>query len=198
MLSNFDIDELVKKMAIPNFKGCFYEDTLKKIEPSCSYIINLNSEFNEKNERNAGSHWVALITDDMKRGLYFDSYGEKEPNEIRNLLKSNQYKIAHTSKNIQSLMSNLCGFFCLAFIYFLSVSKYRTKNIINDASIFLDLFEDLDLISDIYKNEFILSLFFTDAKSKKLLFDNNNIGMNKVNKIDNRFKIKRTSIYKIK
>jgi len=118
-----------------------------------------------------------------------DSYGEKEPNEIKNLLKSNQYKIAHTSKNFQSLMSNLCGFFCLAFIYFLSVSKYRTKNIINDASIFLGLFEDLDLFSDIYKNEFVLSLFFTDKKSKTLLFDNNNIGMSKDNKIDNRFKI---------
>ena len=86
-------------------------------------------------------------------------------------------------------MSNLCGFFCLAFIYFLTVSKYRTKNIINDASIFLDLFEDLDLINDIYKNEFILSLFLTDKKSKTLLFDNNNIGMSKDNKIDNRFKI---------
>jgi hypothetical protein len=189
MLSNYDIEELVIKMGINNFKGCFYKDTLKTIEASSSYIINLNSEFNEKNERNAGSHWVALITDDLKKAIYFDSYGEKEPNEIKNLLKSNQYKIAHTTKNIQSLMSNLCGFFCLAFIYFLTVSKYRTKNIINDASIFLDLYEDLDLISDIYKNEFILSLFFTDKKSKKLLFDNNNIGMSKENKIDNRFKI---------
>jgi len=189
MLSNYDIDELVIKMGIHNFKGCFYKDTLKKIEPSSSYIINLNSEFNEKNERNSGSHWVALITDDLKKAIYMDSYGEKEPNEIKNLLKSNQYKIAHTTKNIQSLMSNLCGFFCLAFIYFLTVSKYRTKNIINDASIFLDLFEDWDITNDIYKNEFILSLFFTDKKSKKLLFDNNNIGMNKDNKIDNRFKI---------
>jgi hypothetical protein len=189
MLSNHDIDELVVKMGIPNFKGCFYKDTLKKIEPSCSYIINLNSEFNEKNERNSGSHWVALLTDDLQKAIYFDSYGEKEPNEIKNLLKSNQYKIAHTSKNIQSLMSNLCGFFCLAFIYFLTISKHRTKNIINDASIFLGLFEDLDLVDDIYKNEFILSLFFTDKKSKTLLFNNNNINMNKDNKIDNRFNI---------
>ena len=189
MLSNYDLEELIIKMGINNFKGCFYKDTLKTIEPSSSYIINLNSEFNEKQERNAGSHWVALITDDLKKAIYMDSYGEKEPNEIKNLLKSNQYKIAHTSKNIQSLMSNLCGFFCLAFIYFLTVSKYRTKNIINDASIILDLFEDLDLINDVYKNEFILSLFFSDTKSKKLLFDNNNIGMSKDNKIDNRFKI---------
>jgi hypothetical protein len=189
MLSNFDIDELVTKMNIPNFKGCFYKDKLKKIQPNSSYIINLNSELDENNNRNSGSHWCCLVTDDMKRSIYFDSYGENAPNEIRNLLKSNQYKIGHTSKNIQSLMSNLCGFFCLAFIYFLSISKYRTGNIINDASIFLDLFEDLDKIDDVYKNEFILSLFFTDTKSKKLLLGNNNINLSKENKLTNSYDI---------
>ena len=189
MLSNHDITSLVIKMNIPNFKGCFYKNTLKKVEPNSSYIINLNSELDENGNRNSGSHWTCLVTDDVKRAIYFDSYGEREPVEIKNLLKSNQYKLGHTSKNIQSLMSNLCGFFCLAFIYFLSISKFRTKNIINDASIFLDLFEDLDLINDVYKNEFILSLFFTDKESKSLLMGNNNIGMSKENKIDNRFSI---------
>jgi len=86
-------------------------------------------------------------------------------------------------------MSNLCGFFCLAFINFLTVSKFRTKNIINDASIFLDLFEDLDQVDDVYKNEFILSLFFTDKQSKTLLFDNNNINLSNYNKIDNHFNV---------
>jgi hypothetical protein len=71
----------------------------------------------------------------------------------------------------------------------LSVSKYRTKNIIHDASIYLDLFEDLDKINDVYKNEFVLSLFFTSKESKTLLLGNNNIGMSKDNKIDNRFNI---------
>jgi hypothetical protein len=189
MLSNHDIDELVQKLNIPNFKGCYYKDKLKTIQPNSSYIINLNSELDEKGNVNKGSHWVALLTDDMKQCIYFDSYGEKEPNEIRNLLKCNQYKIGHTSKNIQSLLSNLCGFFCLSFIYFLSVSKFRTKNIINDASIYLDLFEDLDKVDDVYKNEFILSLFFTSKESKTLLLGNNNIGMSKDNKIDNRFSI---------
>ena len=151
MLSNHDIDELVTKMGISNFKGCFYKDKLSKIQPNSSYIINLNSELDEKGNRNSGSHWCCLVTDDMKQCIYFDSYGEREPVEIRNLLKCNQYKIGHTSKNIQSLMSNLCGFFCLSFIYFLSVSKFRTKNIINDASIYLDLFEDLDKTNDIKK-----------------------------------------------
>jgi len=142
MLSNHDIDELTTKMNIPNFKGCFYKDKLKKIQPNSSYIINLNSEMNEDGKRNTGSHWTCIVTDDMCRAIYFDSYGENAPNEIRNFLKCNQYKIGHTSKNIQSLISNLCGFFCLAFRYFLSVSKFGTGNIINDAFIFLDLFED--------------------------------------------------------
>ena len=189
MLSNHDIDELITKMNIPNFKGCYYKDKLKKIQPNSSYIINLNSELDESGKRNTGSHWTCLVTDDMCRAIYFDSYGENAPNEIRNLLKSNQYKIGHTSKNIQSLMSNLCGFFCLAFIYFLSVSKFRTGNIIHDGSIFLDLFEDLDKIDDVYKNEFILSLFFTDKKSKSLLLGNNNVGMTKQNKLTNSYDI---------
>ena len=196
MLSNYDIDELVIKLNINNFKGCFYKDTLLKIEPNSSYIINLHSEFDEDDKPNKGSHWVSLITDDLKQSIYFDPYGLDAPKEIRNLLKSNQYKTAHTSKNIQSLMSNLCGFFALAFIYFLTVSKQRTKNIINDASIFLDLFEDLDKVNDIYKNEFILSLFFTSKDTKKLLFENNNIDMNKENKIDNRYNIEDKKIRK--
>lgn len=189
MLSNHDIDELVKKMDIKNFKGCFYKDKLKKIHPNSSYIINLNSELDEKGNRNGGSHWVALVTDDMKKAFYFDSYGEAEPNEIRHLAKSSQYRIGHSTKNIQSLMSNLCGFFCLGLIYFLSVSKFRTGNMINDASVYLDLFEDLDKVDDVYKNEFILSLFFTDKKSKSLLLGNNNIGLSKDNKLTKKFNI---------
>ena len=189
MLSNHDISSLVEKLGICNFKGCFYKDKLKKIQPNSSYIINLNSELDEYNNRNGGSHWTCLVIDDMKKAIYFDSYGENAPNEIRNLLKSNQYKMGHTSKNIQSLMSNLCGFFCLAFIYFLNVSKFRTNNIINDASIFLDLFEDLDKVDDVYKNEFILSLFFTDTKSNKLLLGNNNINLSKENKLTNSYDI---------
>ena len=71
----------------------------------------------------------------------------------------------------------------------MTVSKQRTKNIIQDTAIFLNLFEDLDLVNDVYKNEFILSLFYTSKDTKKLLFANNNIGMSKDNKIDNRFDI---------
>ena len=100
MLSNHDIDELTTKLNIPNFKGCLFKDKLKNLQPNSSYIINFNSELDESGKRNTWSHWTCLVTDNMKRAIYHDSYGENTPNEIRNLLKSNQYKIGHTSKNI--------------------------------------------------------------------------------------------------
>jgi hypothetical protein len=52
----------------------------------------------EDGKRNTGSHWTHIVTDDMKRAIYFDSYGEHAPNEVRNSLKSNHYKIGHTIK----------------------------------------------------------------------------------------------------
>jgi hypothetical protein len=71
----------------------------------------------------------------------------------------------------------------LSWLYiFLNVSKFRTKNIIYDASIYIDLFKDLDKVNDVYENEYILSSFFFDKESKKLLFENNNIGMNEEKK----------------
>ena len=51
----------------------------------------------ENGKRNIGSHWTCLVTNDMKRAIYHDSNCENAPNEISNLLKSNQYKIGHTS-----------------------------------------------------------------------------------------------------
>ena len=68
---------LCSKLNIPNIRGCFYRDKLKTIQPNSSYIINLNSELDEHGNRNSGSHWTCLLTDDMKQAIYFNSYGEK-------------------------------------------------------------------------------------------------------------------------
>ena len=57
MLSNFDIDLLVKKLGIKNFQGCFYKDKLKEIQPNSSYILNLNSQLDENNNKN---YWISL------------------------------------------------------------------------------------------------------------------------------------------
>ena len=69
MLRNFDIDLLVTKFEIKKFKGCFYKDKLKEIQPNSSYILNLNSQLNEDGNINTGSHWTSLVTDDNKQAI---------------------------------------------------------------------------------------------------------------------------------
>ena len=77
LVSNHDISSLVTKVGIRKFKGYFYKDKLKTIQPNSSYIINLNSKHDAHGNRNSGSQWVALVINDMKQGIYFDSYGER-------------------------------------------------------------------------------------------------------------------------
>ena len=50
---------------------------------------------------------MALLTDDLKKAIYFDSYGEKEPNEIKNLL---------------NVFNPLCQIFAVSFVWLLFTS----------------------------------------------------------------------------
>lgn len=189
VLSNIDLESISGKMGISNFKGVYSQDTLPPIEPNSSYVINLQTEKNDNGEYNEGTHWCAIVSNDKKQAVYFDSYGEGPPKATEATFNTYGYKIAHCQKNVQSLLSDICGFFSMAFIYFLNVYKQRTGDIFTDASIFLDLFEDLDKVDDIKKNEFILSMFFTNAKTGEMLFGHNNVDITEDNHIKDSFDI---------
>lgn len=77
-LSNIDIDKLMKKHMISNFRGTYSKDMLpSSIHDSESMIINLQDYF-----KGGGTHWVAIYND--KNGdtvEYFDSFGLKPPVE---------------------------------------------------------------------------------------------------------------------
>ena len=68
-------------------------------------------------------------------------------------------------------MADCCGFFCLAFLYFVSTSHLRSGNLYKDCETFLDLYDDLNTSHDFKKNEWILSQFFVakdPAKRKEI------------------------------
>lgn len=175
MLSDSQINDLVIKMNLNQFyKGCFYKDEVNQLEENSFYIINLHSHFDENGNINPGSHWVCLCVIENS-AMYFDSYGTSPPKHIQTICKKNNIKLGHTKKNIQSLMSDLCGFFCLAFAYYIFAYKKRRNDLVFDSVVFIDLFEDLDKVDDIYKNEYILSLFFTNKDTKEMLLHNNNV-----------------------
>ena len=167
MLNNFQMLELAPKMGIP-LKGVYFKDELEPndLEVGKSYVINLSDEKDEDGDQNIGTHWVALHIgklDGKICPMYFDPYGVGAPEDIKNIVEKRfKKKIAHTTKNVQSIVSDACGWFVMAYLHFINKFYNRTGNILMDTALFLDLFEDLDKSTDWKKNEFILKLFFQE------------------------------------
>ena len=107
--SNTELLEILKNYNI-NINGVFAKDQIKKPLKDGFYIINLdNSDGN-------GTHWTALYKINDAFSLYWDSFGFPPPEYIDNIL----YKYDYNKKQIQDIDSTSCGFYCVAFIKFLS------------------------------------------------------------------------------
>ena len=80
MLSNLQVEALVKRMGVP-LEPVVFKSELKDrvLKYNKSYIINLEDEFDEEGQKNAGSHYVAFqvnnYLDKPDELVYFDSYG---------------------------------------------------------------------------------------------------------------------------
>ena len=172
MLNNFQIIKLCGKMKIP-LEGVYYKDEidLSDLKIGRSYVINLENEYDDDGSRNGGSHWVCFhIGKHMGEVcvMYFDSYGVSPPENLKKIIKAKYgKKINYLTKNVQSLMSDACGWFVLAYLHFISAFYNRTGDLFSDSAIFLDLFEDLDLSVDWKRNEHMLKLFFVEKTNKK-------------------------------
>jgi len=78
ILSNYDLNEMMKKFNINNVKIMSKDD--KYDNKHKKYIINMD------NNDGKGTHWVGLINN-----YYFDSFGLKPPNIIANLFNNKYY-----------------------------------------------------------------------------------------------------------
>ena len=171
MLTDIQIEDLSKRMDIP-LAGVFFKDELpKKLETNKTYIINLDDSVDDNGEFNSGTHWTMLqinkYPNDSIHPIYFDPYGVPPPEIVKKLVKQNFNKaIPHTTKDVQSLMNNACGFYCLAMAHYINAYPKRTKDLYSDIENFLDLFDDLNKSIDWKKNEYILKLFFQSADPK--------------------------------
>lgn len=166
MLTNIQIEELAPKMKVPlEFVG-FKNDLPKKIIPNRAYIINLQDDVDQDTGgANGGSHWtcfqVVKYPNEKIEAIYFDSYGMAPPEIVLKRIKDNfKMKIPHTSKDIQSLMADTCGWYCMAFLHFINVFEHRSKNLYWDTETFLSLFDDLNKSINWKKNEYMLRQFF--------------------------------------
>ena len=174
MLTDEQIIQLSKRMEIP-LAGVYFKDEIPKtIEFNKSYIINLQDSTDDDGNDNSGTHWTFFQCNKYANSgkidcIFFDPYGAPPSENIKTILKKNcniSY-IPHTNKDIQSLMNNACGFYCLALAHFINSSLHRSKDLYTDVNQFMDLFDDLNTSIDWKKNEYILKMFF-QAKDPKL------------------------------
>lgn len=167
-LTDVQIRELCDKMDIPlaSIDGiCFKDEFPKKPECNKAYFINMEDEYDGRGMLNSGSHWVTLIIAKYKNGemspLYFDPFGMPPPEIIKDrVMKFTKKKLPFNTKDIQSLMSNACGWFCCAYQHYIHNFSHRTGDIYLDTEQFLDYFEDLNKSTNYLKNEYILKHFF--------------------------------------
>jgi hypothetical protein len=165
MLTDTDLKKLSKAMEIP-LAGVYFKDELpKKIEYNKSYIINLDDSVDNEGNDNEGSHWTALQVNKYPNGkiepIFFDPFGAPPSESIKKFVLDNCGKyLPYTTKDIQSLMNNACGFFCCAFLHYINCWGNRTKDLYTDVDVFLCYFDDLNISIDFKKNEYVLKHFF--------------------------------------
>lgn len=130
---------------------------------------------NTEDSKRSGAHWIGIFVNNKSEGLYFDSYGVKPfVASIANVLRKNCKTIKFNDQQLQSDSSNVCGQFCLMFLY------YMTHGI--DFPSFLDLFSEKNLLAnDNIAVEFVknlckqnvgkknIALFFGDGYKKTTL-----------------------------
>jgi hypothetical protein len=75
-LYDTDLEDAVKRLNIPHFRGCYCNDMLPKIphRVECG-ILNHDTFMGD------GTHWTAWYVNSGKK-IYFDSYGLDPPLEL--------------------------------------------------------------------------------------------------------------------
>jgi hypothetical protein len=103
-LSNVEIDDAVKQLLIPNFRGCYCINILPKLPHRMETgILNLD------NSKGDGTHWTAWLRNTNKK-MYFDSYGLQPPIELIKYLGASLY---YNTDCIQPRDTVVCGHLCL-------------------------------------------------------------------------------------
>jgi hypothetical protein len=137
-----------------------------------SYIVNIEDSIDKDGHPNDGTHWVFLqvnqYPNDKTEAIFFDPYGQPPPENVKKVVKETTGKqgLPYTERDVQSLMNNACGFYCLALGHYINASQLRTGDFYTDVNDFVDMFDDLNHSVDFKKNEYILKHFFRSSDPK--------------------------------
>jgi len=98
-LSNFEIEDVVKKIGLKNIRCVFSRDTFtKKPKRNECAIMNLDDTSGD------GTHWVAWFKRGDKK-WYFDSFGSPPQTELNKYLGD----VFYPTEQIQQRQAVICG-----------------------------------------------------------------------------------------
>ena len=170
-LTDKQIWDLAKRMGLDLEFVDFKDDLMThKLEYDKGYIINLSDQYDKNGKQNEGTHWTGLIVRKYPNGkvapMYFDPFGVQCPKDVTNFVKkyTGFSEVPHNTRDIQSILDGICGYYVLAFLYYVTKYEGRSGELYHDSDTFLNMFDDLNVSCDFKKNEFILKHFFRSAK----------------------------------
>lgn len=151
MMTNYDLIEKAKELKIP-LVGVYSKDELPYRVIKGAYILNLEDGNDLYGNFNEGTHWTCFYIEG-NRSVYFDSFGFIMPRQVQEFLRL--YKpIVYNTKQIQSVKSQVCGWYCLYFLYWMSRQK-QIQPLSRRLEIFNKQFDD-----DTDRNETLLKKYF--------------------------------------
>ena len=117
-MNTFQLTEVMEndRVAKRTFLGVFPMDMLPKYpiqHRPCSFIVNSAPSTDE------GKHWLAVYIDEDGGGELFDSYGYNAnfyDTRLEHFLQRNCNFHVYNTCQLQSLLSDVCGQFCLFYL----------------------------------------------------------------------------------
>lgn len=113
-MDNYLLEKILRSLRStrPYFQGVYPCDWLKMptLFPA-QMVVNLDDS-----ERK-GRHWVALHMPNAGEAYYFDSFGEPPDGDIEEFLRTNKIDLIYSPFPIQSLISKVCGGYCIYFLH---------------------------------------------------------------------------------
>jgi hypothetical protein len=142
-LSNSELMSIALKIKL-KLNGIYMKDELKTPLKEGCYIINL------ENHDEPGSHWTCFIKD--KDCIYYhDSFGAVPPQNEYDIFSHEMDNIYTNTSDHQNIDSSSCGWWCIAFLYYMTNSK---GNMLDRMKKFNKKF-----ITDTKRNELILKKY---------------------------------------
>jgi hypothetical protein len=114
-LTNSDLYSIAIKFKL-KLNGIYMKDEIPMYLKEGNYIINL------QNHDESGSHWTCFIKD-KNNIYYYDSFAVVPPQNAYDIFLKNVDNIYYIDKLDQNLDATSCGWWCIAFLYFMNTTK---------------------------------------------------------------------------